>query len=175
MQNANHFIRCTGCGAEFRSLFSGSVSALGCVECCPSCNIAVNTPTLIGGYNFNSLQQAIQEPMIRQYGSAGSDGYVFMGKGELHFSINSPFLIPVHASYERNLYRALDLLDIYYEVATNRKQVVLSAIYISIMTAYECLTDDLLQTRTLPDFCGHSDLTENPSHGNPWTTKDQTL
>jgi hypothetical protein len=31
------------------------------------------------------------------------------------------------------------------------------------------------RTRTLPDFCGHSDLTENSSHGNPWTTKDQTL
>ena len=27
----------------------------------------------------------------------------------------------------------------------------------------------------LPDFCGHSDLTENSNHGNPWTTKDPTL
>ena len=31
------------------------------------------------------------------------------------------------------------------------------------------------RTRALPDFCGHSNLTENMCHGHPWTTKDQTL
>lgn len=136
-------ITCQECGSEFRSAFSGGAMVRGCVEQCPSCRTSVATPTSIGVYNFDLLERSISEPMTRLYGDNGADGYIFMGRGELQFSIRSPILISVLAAYERNIHRALDLIDVYYQVEIGKKQVLLSAIYISIMTAYECLTDDL--------------------------------
>jgi uncharacterized protein YutE (UPF0331/DUF86 family) len=41
--------------------------------------------------------------------------------------------------------RALELLDLLYEVSIDRKQLILATIFITTVTAYECLTDDLLK------------------------------
>lgn len=117
----------------------------GCSEHCPSCGVTVATPLMFGDLNIEVFQRANIQPMIREYGEGGSDGSVFMGRGILSYQIQSQALVSVHAAYDRNIRRALDLLDIYYEVGTARRQVLLSTIYISIMTAYECLTDDLLK------------------------------
>lgn len=143
--NANHFIKCVGCGAEFQSLLSGAVLAIGCTEMCPFCGTRVDTPVLSGDRNFSRLQAASGIPMIREFGQDGADGYVFMGRGRLQFEITSPPVVTVLASYDRNISRALDLLDIFYKIETEMRQVVLSTVYISVMTSYECLTDDLLK------------------------------
>jgi len=100
----------------------------------------VNTPTLAGGQNFALLQKQFREPMLRTY---GDDGYIFMGGGRLASTIQSVALIPVHASYDRNLNRALDLLDLFETVGNERSQLILGTVMIATMTAYECLTDDV--------------------------------
>lgn len=159
--NANHFIKCKNCGAEFRSFFAGAHLARGCSEACPSCGVQIATPLLFGDRNGNILQEASEIPMIREFGEGGCDGYVFMGHGILHFKITSASLVSVLASYIRNIGRALDLLDIFYQVKTENKQVVLSTVYISIMSAYECLTDDLLECLQFHDLAG------SPKKGRP--------
>jgi len=122
--NANHFIKCLGCGAEFRSFFSGAMMASGCTETCPNCGMRIDTPLLFGERNFSTVQAAPDIPMIRKFGQDGADGYVSMGRGMLQFQITSPPVVTVLASYDRNLSRALDLLDVFYQVETPMKQVV---------------------------------------------------
>lgn len=100
---------------------------------------------IFGKRNANLLQGASDIPMIREFGVGGADGYVFMGRGILHFQVRSEPLVAVHGAYVRNIDRALDLLEVYYEVAEAKKQVILSAVYMSVMTSYECLTDDMLK------------------------------
>lgn len=145
MPNPNHFIKCGKCGVEFMSMFAGASSVIGCAERCPNCKAKVPTPLFSNQDNFDSFQRASQEPMIREYGEEGKDGYVLMVKNHLAFSVRSPSLIPIYAAYDRNIFRTLDLIDVFYEMSTERKQVILSTIYISTMTAYECLTEDLLK------------------------------
>ncbi len=48
--------------------------------------------------------------MIKQY---GEDGYIFLGRGYLASSIQSTSILPVYTAYDRNLQRALDLLDLF--------------------------------------------------------------
>lgn len=136
--------------------------AIGNIEQCPRCKAIVATPTILGGHNADSLERAAQDPMHRQYGEGGKDGAVFMGRGELAYTVRSPILVPVFASYDRNIRRALDLLDVFYEIRKEHEQVQLSAVYILTMTAYECLTDDLLKTlqsnSLAPEVTGRSTL-----------------
>lgn len=166
--NANHFINCVGCGAEFPSFFSGAEMAIGCTEMCPRCGMRIDTPLLFGERNFSTLQAASDIPMIREFGQDGADGSVFMGRGILHFQITSPPVVTVLASYNRNISRALDLLDISYQVETPMRQVVLSTVYMSVMTSYECLTDDLLKCMIMHDLLpaqkGRPSLHERRTH-----------
>jgi len=84
----------------------------------------IDTPLLFGERNFSTVQAAPDIPMIRKFGQDGADGYVSMGRGMLQFQITSPPVVTVLASYDRNLSRALDLLDVFYQVETPMKQVV---------------------------------------------------
>ena len=139
--SASTFIRCGNCGVEFQSMFAGFALVRGSTERCPDCREAVNTPLLAGDVNFDRLQKQLQEPMVRTY---GDDGYIFMGAGRLASSIESIAIAPVFASYDRNLNRALDLLDLFENVAKERLQLILGTVLIATMTAYECLTDDVM-------------------------------
>ena len=144
MHNANHIMKCKDCGAEFKSRFAGATSAFGCIEDCPHCLKPFSTPVLIGGINYDYLQRALNDPINRNFGAGGQDGYVYMGKGELLGVLHSELIIPVYAAYDRNIRRALDLLDLHEGVATAQAQVLLSAVYILTMTACEGLIVGLL-------------------------------
>src|SRR4051794_2935834 len=135
--DASAFIRCDNCGVEFRSGFAslGAVLVAGCVEQCPACKMPVNTPLIAGGRNFERLRRQFEEPMVRDY---GDDGYVFMGKGALASSIVSAMVRPIHDAYDRNLHRALDLLELFERVEVEYRQLILGTVVNSTMTAYEC-------------------------------------
>lgn len=143
----SHLIQCACCGAEFRSAFSGAALAVGCQEACPSCGNAVATPLLSGDLNFDLVKNRFQEPILRDY---GEDGYVFMGGGDLFSRISTPSIRAVHIAYDRNLHRALELLEIFEIVGVERRQLILSTVVLGTMTAYECLVGDLLLA--LKDF-----------------------
>ena len=137
--SSNSFIRCPNCGVEFRSFAAEAAIAIGCSEQCPSCRTIVATPFFSGGRNMDRLQEQFQLPMIKQY---GEDGYIFLGRGYLASSIQSTSILPVYTAYDRNLQRALDLLDLFDVVGLERAQLILSTVINATMTAYECLTDD---------------------------------
>lgn len=141
--NANHFIQCNSCGIEFQSAFAGARLAVGCSECCPSCGSRIATPILFADRSGSALDQASKTPMIREFGEQGRDGYIFMGRGILHYQIRSESLISVHASYERNINRTLGLIENYYLSTLKLKQTLLSGIYCSIMSTFECLVIEL--------------------------------
>jgi len=142
MANSNHYILCPSCGHEFKSLFAGAAVAIGNLESCPSCRQPVKSPHLAGDINIDLLNEASSEPMLRFFGENGCDGYVFMGRGQLAYEIREPCLIPAHSAYYRNVKRALSLLETYYTVERVSSQNALGAVFISLMTAYECLIDD---------------------------------
>lgn len=145
----SHFIHCSSCGFEFQSVFAGAVLVRNSAQGCPSCGTVIQTPFIAGGENFDLINQRIKEPMIKDY---GDDGYVFMGMGQLFFTIKSPAIKNIHAVYDRNVHRALDLIDLIDTSTPAYTQTLLGSAVLATMTAYECLIDGLLKAlRELKD------------------------
>lgn len=140
LSNAFHFIKCSHCGYEFQSAFSGSAAAIGCSECCPNCNNRVVTPNLFGDMSLEPFQEISGNTSpIHNF----KNGYVFNGHISAMWEFAESDISPVVAMFYRNF----SALIISIETIDNGPRIPnsteLNQLIVLSMTALEKLVRDI--------------------------------
>jgi len=88
-------------------------------------------------------EEASSQPMIENF---GEDGYIWLGAGMFVFAIQNENLIHARSGYLRNIDRAISLIKSAANASKKDRGIFLGPAFIAIMTAYEVLIDELLES-----------------------------